>query len=314
MTEQSERQKVNETVLEYVKAATSASDRARAVMIVLVTATVLVFTVIWNTGGWHTSGGWFDERIRLRVAALKHFDPGFNPDGESLSAEEKDLHQRAKKFLTLAHYNTASTVDKERLSEDVKHLNRIRTEEIRLVHVPFFGIVFDMNDLGIFAGVTFTVVLLWLRYSLAREYRNLKLALNEAEEKKQLKLAYELLVMQQVLTVPPMKDQPRRRIWAFVAKILYMIPLLIYAWQYKTDWDTSDVGNLLSPRNMTTLLWTNAVMLILILFLTIQCLHLSIKIDRRWEKAFKAAYPQEGQAKAGEAGRERPGATESIAS
>lgn len=64
-------------ILRYVEATISASARARVVMIVMITAAVLVFTVVWNQGGppKQLGSGWLASRIELRQAALNYFYP-----------------------------------------------------------------------------------------------------------------------------------------------------------------------------------------------------------------------------------------------
>ncbi|HEX8282331.1 MAG TPA: hypothetical protein VF588_03210 [Pyrinomonadaceae bacterium] len=301
MSRQTEATKqIDNTVLEYLKAATASSDRARAVLIVMITASVLVFTVIWNTGGWSkTGGGWLDARIELREAALEYFNPAFDPARSSVADEDRELYGRAENFLELRGLDRNNPEHKDRLKTETEELNKIRTEQIRIIRVPFFGVVFDMNDLGLFAGITFTVVLLWLTFSLARERRNLKIAFNEASEREQKKLCYDLLAMHQMLTVPPMHRQRFGWVWNFVPKLLYLIPAAVYLMQFKTDWDSRPIGYLLSPTNMKALVRANVMLLSLILVFTVLCVILSFGTDKIWRAAFKEAYPVE----TGEEGR-----------
>ncbi|HEX8853267.1 MAG TPA: hypothetical protein VF754_07255 [Pyrinomonadaceae bacterium] len=283
-------EKIDPSVLEYVKAATSSSDRARAIMIVLVTASVLVFTALWNTGIMDTGGGWMDKRIEVRSAALQLFNLNFNPADSSLSDEERELYGRAQEFLSAAGLDKTNDAHKARLTRDIEKLQDLRSERIRMIHVPFFGVVFDMNDLGAFAGVTFVVVLLWMRFSLYRELRNLKLAFAKARERGQSKACYDLLAMNQMLTVTPTPGQRLRPVWIVVAKLLFLIPALVYTEQLRTDWETRPIGNILGPKNMNILLAADTTLYVLIIILTGLCLFLSVKIDLLWNREAPTGY------------------------
>lgn len=149
-----------------------------------------------------------------------------------------------------------------------------------------------MNDMGMFAGITFIIVLLWFRYSLSRELRNFKLAFKEAEHKGQLKLCYDLLAMQQVLTVPSMGEQKRQVIWIVIAKSLFFIPLLVQIVQFKLNWDSRLYGYVLSVKLTMILLITSGVSLLINSILTWQCVSLSRQVDKAWEDAARKAYPQ----------------------
>ncbi len=75
------------------------------------------------------------------------------------------------------------------------------------LHVPFFGIKFDVNDLGPLSGVAFSVILLIFKYSLSRESENLILCFKEFENTSELRTFYKLLSMHQVLTIPPLPQK-----------------------------------------------------------------------------------------------------------
>jgi hypothetical protein len=280
------------SILQYIKAATSSSDRGRIVMIVMVTASVLVFVGFWN----NAPGGWLDNRIEVRRDALRFFtnpgQPAFEPANDaSLKPEERERYKKAKQFIENSSLNINSSDDRAQLLGEVMELRKLRIEKIRMIQLPFFGAVFDMNDMGIFAGITFAIVLLWFRYSLAGELRNFTLAFEEAEsdnepgDKRKLKLCYDLLAMHQVLTVPPMVGEKRRTIWVVITKAFFFIPLLIELEQLRLNWVTRSLGNVLSAKLMLNLLATNGVSVLITAILTWQCVSLSLRIDKVWNDA-----------------------------
>ena len=288
------------SVVEYVNAAGASSDRARNVIIVLVVTTVLLGIEIRNT-----SYSWIDARIDVRNAALKAVEGGFNP--VRLDEETKErikatpcpdddhggLDCRARLFLVRRNYNPESAADKSRLSEELSDYRKASIEQISLVHIPFFGAVFDHNDIGMFAGVTFAVVLLWFRFSLSRELNNLNLLFNNQVLAESMKRCYDLMAMQQVLTVPRMPLAGKRHRWRWVAKVLYFIPVPVYAAQLYFDLTSVfGVGKVLGTGKMWLLVVTSLVFFGVILALTVWCQRISRAIDRVWDEAARRVYPE----------------------
>ena len=139
----------------------------------------------------------------IRVAALKFFDHDYAAlkVGE-MAAHDPDLYRRATLYLKRRNLNPQSADDKKRLEDELADYRKVAVEQVSFVHIPFFGAVFDHNDMGMFGGFTVAVLLLWLRYSLARELSNLKLIFENPALRENRRRCYELLAMQQVLTVP----------------------------------------------------------------------------------------------------------------
>jgi ABC-type transporter lipoprotein component MlaA len=80
-----------------------------------------------------------------------------------------------------------------------RYFRKLSIEQGSYVHTPFLGASFERNDTGMFAGFALTVVLIWLRYSLAHELSNLNLLFNTSMfEGVNFKRCYQLLAMQQV--------------------------------------------------------------------------------------------------------------------
>jgi hypothetical protein len=276
-------------VLRYVEATISASARARVVMIVMITAAVLVFTVVWNQGGTseRLGSGWLDSRIELRQTVLKYFDP----ETELPCEEDKyKVYERAEAYIKKRGLRSENWEDKEIIKDERDALKKVRAEEINLVHVPFFGVSFDANDMGIFAGLSFTVILLWLWLSLGRELRNLRLAFKEAQVKgeRQQRLCYELLAMHQILTLPPIEGQEFRRIKVAIASSLHLIPVAVYLFEHLSDVQSRDIGMMVNPARAQFGLEAGAVFLGLISMLTVLCLSYYMRIDKEWRRAWNA--------------------------
>lgn len=243
----------------YVRTCAASIYRARFIVIVLITASVLTFFASWNSRG----ESWINKRIIRDEQALKIFPAqngkpsvGCNP---SNPAENARLLSLKESGLSEADYNAAKTyvcdMDKsrEQLENHLRQLVTLKVEQVTRIHIPFFGVSIDINDLGLFAGLTFVVILLWFRFSLLRELNNIKIAFGmagslhtdfnetvadsnnlkqevehrrkEKDQKPQwerqyarLRYCYDILAMQQVLTEPPRSDLvylylSRRRHW-----------------------------------------------------------------------------------------------------
>lgn len=277
------------SVLEYVNAAASSSNRARTVIIILIVSAVLLAIELRNT-----SYSWIDERLAVRTAALKLLEADADPDKlNALTPSNPDLYGRARLFLQRRNLNPKSDVDKKLLEKELEEYRKVAIEQISFVHIPFFGAVFDHNDIGMFGGFTFAVLLLWLRFSLARELSNLKLLFNHSTFGHNLRRCYELLAMQQVLTVPRMPGSPARNRWRWIPKILYFIPLPVYAAHLYFDLTTIfSVGEVLGRGKMWLLVISSILFLLLIIIFTLWCIKILVAIDKIWDMAASEVYPE----------------------
>lgn len=271
-------------VLHYINVTASAIGRVRIVIIVMIVACVFVFTQVRN------SDGWLDRRITVRIYALRLLDKDFDDQKEVLSksedkrASEAELYKRARNFIEVQRYTIGDQDEKDRLQNQIKDLIRIRDEQMRVVRLPFFGAAFDANDTAIYAGITFSVVLFWLTLTMNRERLNTQVTFRIAESRGSLRLCYNLLAMQQVLTLPPTRANRYWKILGYVFKLLYVTPLAIYGLLFHHELDTRATGNSLGWDKLVTLLWACGAFFILILILTIICFTTSLKIDKDWAK------------------------------
>ncbi len=277
------------SVIEYVNAAASSSARARTAIIVLAVATVLLAIEVRNT-----SYSWIDERIAVRNAALKVLETKNDPQRlSSLIKGDADLYGRANLFLKNRNVDPNSEADQGAIKQELEDYRKVAIEQVSFVHIPFFGAIFDHNDIGMFAGFTFAVLLLWLRYSLARELTNLNLLFNHTDFGDNLKRCYELLAMQQVLTIPKVPNSPVRDRWRWMPKVLYCIPLVIYfAHLYFDFTSVFSVGQVLGTGKMWLLVISSMLFFILIFIFTFSCVKIALKVDEEWDKAASRIYPR----------------------
>lgn len=282
-----------EIVKQYIKACAESANRARLILIVMITTSVLTFVATWNT----QESAWLTERLAVATSALHLFDEQGRrlPDGAACTAfleaglERKDFDNAAR----LIKYKRIDSRDL--LVDFIERLRAIQAEQVTTVHMPFFGVVFDVNDLGKFSGFAFVVILIWARYGLSRELKNLMLTFSLARgwSNEQKILCYNLLAMQQVLTVPPVyeRDESKpaerrwRKFWNLLPEIFYGLPFLVYLYMAQNDLRTLNLGQLLSDTGTKVLIVTDIVFTLFILLLTFGCFRLAHDIDREWTAA-----------------------------
>lgn len=198
--------------------------------------------------------------------------------GEALQSKDFQIVERWIKQRMIPN--------KEQAGQYAQKLEDARTGNILLIHIPFSGNVFDVNTLGLWGGITFTVILLMFRFSLWREYNNLKLAFNEAKPE-HLRYCYLALAMQQVLTVPPAlaQNQPHLKPQGKVIQLLYLPPFLIQLAIIVNDVRTESIGEIFSSYLALISIGLSGLLLMAIVRLTLRCLKLSFAIDKEWETA-----------------------------
>lgn len=267
----------------YIDATVSSSNRALAVLILIITACILVFSAFWNSrpenwmgsriGQVHDAIYWWDvEHSNEKPAALT-----YNSDDERLARGR-------------AYVQNRQITSRTQLEERWKKLMDLQTEQVLLFRVPFFGMAFDINDLGVLAGFSFVVLLVGFRFYLLRELFNVSLTFNVAREINQLRVCYQRLGMHQVLHVPKMMqppDQgkdPLRDLSDNLPKILFFLPFVLMSLVFIVDLRTVDIGVSLSPIGTTLLIGMDLFFVIYIGILTVSCLAVARKISGIWQE------------------------------
>jgi len=161
------------------------------------------------------------------------------------------------------------------------------------VRVPFFGVAFDVNDLGLLVGIGFVVILLLLRFSLGSEIVGLRISFKNVTALSQepgelLERFYELLAMRQVFTLPQLKvenlsiehhgaeewssHQPNWSVWILriILKFICCLPFFVYsivAWHDLQS--TALIGKSIDPDHMKVLVIYTATFWVTIFMLTL---------------------------------------------
>ena len=250
---------------DFAEAARDSSRRTRTLLVVLVVACVLALVGFLNS----LESGWMLQRVRAAsdpasayIAQKLEFAPDMNPAA-------RDALQAA---IIRAYIDNAMTV-----------------------RVPFFGVAFDVNDLGLMGGIGFVTILMLLRFSLRTEIASLRIAFKAAVRETagdppRLEAFYDLVAMQQVLTFPQMRDErsgwsiKRPHLLRAVPKLICFLPVVVYTMVAVNDYQSQHVANVINPLHTRILLAYTGVLWVLILGLASWCFARLMRIDQIWDE------------------------------
>lgn len=306
----------------FIEATTAAAARFRRVLIVMIIASTLSFVAFWNSRSesWlnarislaHTAETYvllkkIGEKLNTNNLAVKSLEGQLNDQKldkgqrDLLSAESTGRLQEREQLINekqhLEESYSKNDFDKaerwlgrrrftnmDQVQSYAQKLESSRIDNVVLIRIPFFGVVLDVNDLGALGGFTFIVILMWFRFSLWREYYNLRSTFKAAKDQ-DLEFCYKTLAMSQVLTVPPSLDnpQPRERPWGKVVRFLYFLPLSVQLTIFAYDCISFGFGWDISPFNTVVGYSWSLTFLFLSGLLTYWCCRLSSEIDKEWE-------------------------------
>jgi hypothetical protein len=258
-------------IKDYVEATTDAAKRTRLVAIVLVVASILVFIGFYNSLRW----SWPGERIRS----------AYDPDNKSVhKALDVEHHPR---LLSDDDKDGKTPVDDFRKQIQEASV-RAYVENVRFVRVPFVGVAFDVNDLGMIGGIGLILILFVMRYSLSREIKNLNFSFREAARLNQYGEFYHALAMRQVLTVPHMAGETRNRLLAVSPQFVHVLPALIFLGGVAYDYYSIYILGVFKPEYVSVTLVIETLWLVIILFLSARCWERQRHIDDIWKQNWKS--------------------------
>jgi len=285
-----------------LEAAAESAQRCRWTILVLVTASVLAFMASWNS----LDRSW----IRIRQARLDDAVDHWASASNTLEFSNS-MHFVEAKFKMGALYGGTNSNATNLFS----HLKRLRNDidqfqnhEVRYVRIAFFGIGFDVNDLGVFSGIGFSILLIILAFSLKREVRNLKFFFeltnpelrpenrraNETKDYNEIRrLGYNLLAMRQVLTLPPVAQGADSSIalgWRLLQWGPFIMPVLIQLTILVEDFTSFDAGQAWDPHRALLLIAYDSAAVVLVGIFTYICISERHLMNVEWNKAYREAY------------------------
>lgn len=276
---------------EVLAAANLSTVRSRAILFILTGASIIAFSSSWKS----MQFGWYHKRLQRATAAVDYFEQKVPPQ------KLKDLSEPQKRRLAglgikdeeawQAYLNQGMDfaqargfANKEHARDYLSALERLSLETVGVIHLPIFGVSFDINDLGMLAGIAFVVLLVTFRLALARELQNVRIAFRAAHEAHLLKEGYEFLSMYQVMTIPPaIGSRPKpNSLLVRAPMLLVWLPFAVQSIIFANDFFSMHLGEVSSAGlTIITLLITFASVFV-IFILTAMCWNLSGMIDHEW--------------------------------
>jgi len=186
---------------------------------------------------------------------------------------------QASKFLNNRNINS-----KRELINLLKSWEKTELENVYLIRVPFFGVTFDINDLGIWSGIAFIIILFMFRFSLAREVKNVKYVFKIAKRFNVLETYYDLMSMYQVFTVPSSKDNDKIKFVGKLPKYLFSLPFLVYSSVSINDIVTYMAGLSISASNTYITIGVSFILLLIIFKSTCSCYKIWNEMNNEWKK------------------------------
>ena len=305
--------------------AEESSKRARWIVFILQLAVIVVLASLWQ----QADSNWLQQRLYAAQDLVRVLS--CQPDkvyGETVVNEAKKSMDRGPS-LTLtggaeyfdSKYSCAAVMkDDARIKraykyqkdwgfslteakKNVSDLQQLMVNRVLGVSFPVLGVVFDVNDLSLLAGVTFVILLSWFHFALRRQNKNIthvfdiarKADLSGSEPDNCLSETYYLLAMTQVLTIPPAEEKDTQKP-TFLMKMGRLSSLIMWtsvvaqALVLIDDGLTMARGNTLSPTvnyiesGLAALLW------FYLIVRTNECYKIMATNQTVWNEAFRDAH------------------------
>lgn len=257
----------------YLESTDAAAKRTRLSVIVLVVACVLVAVSLLNS----YQNSWIHQRIRTLAdkKAYAAYKLGYasTPD---------------ETFQPTAEQQTS-------IDEFSRCLICAYVERSFVIKVPFFGVAFDMNDLGLLAGFGLIVLLAILLYNLRSEIVSLRVGFDAARQRDQLGSFYDVLASRRVFTTPILREPfhvpARAALMVHLPRAIVFLPLLAYGALLYNDVRTIIVGIAISPAHTLVLIIYTTAFFILISALSVVSWIRWTQIDMIWDECWAELNP-----------------------
>jgi hypothetical protein len=278
----------------YVETYRQSTERVRWIIFVLMVLSVVVLLMQWNT----YKMSWLHYRMSKLAEVADAAKQRPNEDDADF-ARRADLALAAStlknRFQTSA--DLAATRDAYRSAV---------VDRLMLFEVPGIGVTLDINDLGLFSGVAFSLLLLLLVFALMREYENLYMALFKVRHLHDAKMPgvdalnqhiqhvggdstanflYHALAMSQVFSAPPTLAVWRPSLlkrWA--PSIVFLFPAVIQSFVIGTNFATLPVAEAYGVP--WTAMIPQCVLEITVVALAIVAIIYANACNYRWRSAF----------------------------
>ena len=222
-------------LIEIISQLNDTTKNLRFQILILGIAAIMAFCGAWNSFKF----GWFQSRVYVYQDTMKWYDNlnSGNPPSNLTNEETKHF----KKCLEVFNINKPS---KSIIESELINYQQARTENIVLIKIPFLGICFDINDLGLFCGICFTLLYYLIFYTLLQRHyliNSTLVLIKTIKDVKERRNAYFVLLTNQILSMEKL-DLRGYSILRLTPRLFYIIPVLVYIGILFYDLFTIDVA------------------------------------------------------------------------
>lgn len=279
--------RIDDSVHELCKVSNETSSHTRGILYFIMLITLLSIIAVLNT---HPHN-WIGSRIKLERAKLQ---PGLN----------------------------SNTYDTTRVKYE--SFVRSKNENYAVVRLPILGIAFDVNNLAIVSGFTLCFLLIVLRFTVNREYLNLRIAFDAIKarytddadladfdkfipnnidsamksewlrqiNRKRREHHYNYLSMNEVFNMPPAKASLYTNKYYygfrdFISKFLFALPLISYLAITLNDLSTINEGARINGWHTNFNLILTAFFLVVLIYLTTKIILNEQRITREYQSFYR---------------------------
>jgi hypothetical protein len=281
---------MNDLYKQYVTSFETSSSRARSALYLVVLTSTMLAMVLWNI----RPGNW-DQRLIERLAGVIKFR-GLTA-GE-VAAKDLVLFDRAKAYAEMRgipwkpwSIPVGNDPIRVKLLAELEDVQKRNLDAFRYIEVRGLGVRFQPNDIGLVGGFAMFVMLMVLRFSLARESANLGLIVDRASKMRQVGTMYDILSMGQVLSVPPtlshrLPAQVSKKIticWNCLPLSLFLFPCVVQSGSVLMHLFTFRHGWLICHWNSSMELAASVILWLGMLGLTVSCVQTARATQQHWE-------------------------------
>lgn len=267
----------------YIDIFRSSAERVRRLVFIIAVFSVIALTALWNT----TPMSWMSMRSKGLESILDKCQNQDSAIADSCVSEATKIKGETKSInKTFAE-----------LQEKFINYKEKTLEKEYFPAIPVLGLTFDINDLGVFCGVAYLLLLLLLAFSLMREHENLFLALGKVRSLHDLSKTrkdgescanylYHALAMSQVLNSPPTLFQWRPPRWKIVVlTTVFFIPVIVEILIILNDLLSFKSVSYLDVQLSHYMPW-EVVLALPDIVLCLICIRYYRRCDHMWEGAF----------------------------
>jgi hypothetical protein len=144
--------------------------------------------------------------------------------------EIKDETNKQQLKLFFDDLKSEKKYREELLKQKFSNLQKSVIENSYIIKLPFFGVSFDINDLGFLGGLGIVIILSMLRLSLKTYILSLRIGIKAARKHNVESQFYDLLASRQLFAFPTLKDENQSPYAGWTEKKLWE-PRFRYFWK-----------------------------------------------------------------------------------